>query len=137
MRDREASQTMCGDRNGFWRRFACLATLLPGVLSAQATTGADPQRPRSGAPLDTVVVTAQRRAQAVADEEVMNRVEAALRADAYFYDEHVVVTVKNGVATLHGIVFDDWDLRQAMRLARKIAGVKRVVDDLEIKVGGE
>jgi hypothetical protein len=36
-----------------------------------------------------------------------------------------------------GMVFDDWDLRNAMRIARKIPGVRRVVNDLEIKLGGE
>ena len=45
--------------------------------------------------------------------------------------------MKNGVLTLHGIVFDDWDLRDALRIARKVAGVQRVVNDLEIKLGGE
>lgn len=116
---------------------AYLVALVAGFLSAQATAIADPLRVRSGTPLDTVVVTAPRGVESVADEELVNRVAATLRADPYFYDEHVVVTVKNGVATLHGIVFDDWDLRHAIRLARKIAGVKRVVNDLEIKLGGE
>jgi osmotically-inducible protein OsmY len=54
-----------------------------------------------------------------------------------FSDEHVTVTVNNGVATLQGIVFDDWDLRDAIRIARRIPGVKRVNNDLEIKLGGE
>jgi osmotically-inducible protein OsmY len=53
------------------------------------------------------------------------------------YDAHVTVTVKNGVVTLHGIVFDDWDLRTALRIARRAPRVKRVVNDLEIKLGGE
>jgi osmotically-inducible protein OsmY len=83
------------------------------------------------------VVTAKRRPDPVADEELTKRVEAVLHDDPYFYDEHVAVTVKNGVATLHGMVFDEWDLRQAMRLAKRIAGVKRVVNDLELKLGGE
>jgi osmotically-inducible protein OsmY len=47
------------------------------------------------------------------------------------------VTIKNGVVTLHGMVFDDWDLRSAMRIAKRLPGVKRVVNDLEIKLGGE
>ena len=49
----------------------------------------------------------------------------------------VTVTIKNGVATLQGTVFDDWDLRQAMRISKKVAAVKRVVNDLDIKLGGE
>jgi osmotically-inducible protein OsmY len=60
-----------------------------------------------------------------------------MRSDPYFPDEHVVVTIKDGVVTLHGIVFDDWDLRIAKRIAKRTPGVKRVIDDLEISVGGE
>jgi osmotically-inducible protein OsmY len=36
-----------------------------------------------------------------------------------------------------GIVFDDWDLRTARRIAKRIPGVKRVINDLEMKLGGE
>jgi hypothetical protein len=57
--------------------------------------------------------------------------------DPFFYDGHVTVTIENGVATLRGIVFDDWDMRQAMRISRRIAGVKRVINDLDIETGGD
>jgi hyperosmotically inducible protein len=87
--------------------------------------------------LDAIVVTAKRRADAAADETMKGHVAAALRSDPFFYDEHVTVTISNGVVTLQGMVFDDWDLRNAMRIARKIPGVRRVVNDLEIKLGGE
>jgi osmotically-inducible protein OsmY len=87
--------------------------------------------------LDTIVVTAKRRADPVADEQLRQQVEAALHSDPFFYDEHVTVTIHNGVATLQGIVFGDWDLRSALRIAKKIPGVKRVINDLEIKLGGE
>jgi len=83
------------------------------------------------------VVTAKKRPDPVADEKLTEQVEAALHSDPFFYDEHVTVTIRNGVVTLQGIVFDDWDLRDALRLSRKVAGVKRVVNDLEIKLGGE
>jgi osmotically-inducible protein OsmY len=87
--------------------------------------------------LDEIVVTAKRRSDPVADEKMKEQVEEALHSDPFFYDEHVTVTVNNGVATLHGMVFDDWDLRIAVRISRKIPGVKRVVNDLEIMVGGD
>jgi osmotically-inducible protein OsmY len=87
--------------------------------------------------LDTIVVTAKRHREPVPDAEVQEQVETALHSDPFFYDEHVSVTIKNGVVTLHGIVFDDWDLRAAMRIAKKMPGVRQVVNDLEIKLGGE
>jgi osmotically-inducible protein OsmY len=39
------------------------------------------------------------------------------------------------VVTLQGIVFDDWDMRTAMRIAKKIPGVKRVVTDFYVPDG--
>jgi osmotically-inducible protein OsmY len=85
--------------------------------------------------LETIVVTAKRRPDPVADEKLTKQVEAALHSDPYFFDEHVTVTVKNGVALLEGVVFDEWDERQAIRIAKKIAGVKRVVTDFDIPDG--
>jgi osmotically-inducible protein OsmY len=72
----------------------------------------------------------------VADEELSRRVQAALHADPYFYDKHVSVSVDNGAVVLHGIVFSEWDLRDAMRIARQAADRRLVVDDLTIQLGG-
>jgi osmotically-inducible protein OsmY len=118
-------------------RIASVGTILGGILWAQTPAVADVPRVQPANPQAAIVVTAKRLSEPVADQELTKRVKAVLHDDPYFYDEHVTVTVKNGVATLQGIVFDEWDLRQALRLARRITGVKRVVDDLEIKLGGE
>jgi BON domain len=83
--------------------------------------------------LEEIVVTAKRRADPVADEKLKNQAEEALHADAFFFGEHVTVTISNGVATLQGRVFDDWDMRSTLRIARRIPDVKRVVNDLEIE----
>ena len=87
--------------------------------------------------LKPIVVTSQRLSIAVPDAEVQHRVETAMRANPVFYDEHVTISIKDGVVTLQGIVFDDWDLRTARRIAKKVPGVKPVINDLEIKLGGE
>lgn len=75
-------------------------------------------------------------ANRVADDELRNRVQAALHSDPYFYDGHVSVSVEKGAVVLRGIVFSDWDLRDAIRIASKAAGGARVVDELSIEVGG-
>jgi osmotically-inducible protein OsmY len=75
-------------------------------------------------------------AGAVADEKLMKRVKDALHSDPFFYDEHVSVSVENGVVVLRGFVSSEWDLRDAMRIAGKAAGNRRVVDNLSIKLGG-
>jgi len=73
---------------------------------------------------------------AVTDAEVRDRVQLALHDDPYFYDGHVEVSVDDGVVHLHGLVFSDWDLRAAMRIAGKAAGDRRVVDNLTLIQGG-
>ena len=70
------------------------------------------------------------------DEELTRRVQAALHADPYFYDKHVSVSVDNGAVVLHGIVFSEWDLRDAIRIAKQAADRRMVVDDLSIQLGG-
>jgi osmotically-inducible protein OsmY len=70
------------------------------------------------------------------NDELRNRVTAALHADPYFNDRHVTVSVKNGAVVLNGFVFSDWDLRDALRIAKQAAGDSQVVDNLSIKEGG-
>jgi osmotically-inducible protein OsmY len=71
-----------------------------------------------------------------ADKKLVKRVKDALHSDPYFYDEHVTVSVENGAVVLHGFVSSEWDLRDAIRIATKAAGDRRVVDNLSIKLGG-
>ena len=72
-----------------------------------------------------------------ADEKLAKRVKDALHSDPYFYDEHVTVSVEKGAVVLHGFVSSEWDLRDAIRIASKAAGDRRVVDNLSIKEGGQ
>jgi osmotically-inducible protein OsmY len=70
------------------------------------------------------------------DAELKDRVQLALHADPYFYDGHVVVSVDHGVVHLRGLVFSDWDLRDAIRIATKASGNRPVVNNLTLVVGG-
>jgi hypothetical protein len=92
------------------------------------------------APLDSravsIAASTTQGADWVTNEELRKRVKAALHADPYFYDEHVTVAIENGRVVLRGFVFSDWDLRQALRIARKAADDRPVVDNLSIKEGG-
>jgi osmotically-inducible protein OsmY len=71
-----------------------------------------------------------------ADQQLKRNVDTALSSDPYFYGAHVTTSVKNGSVVLRGFVFSDWDLRDAIRIATRAAGGRRVVDDLTIEVGG-
>src|SRR5271168_3009109 len=96
-------------------RAAMQLTLLGWAYCATSVCASEVGAP---ATLDAIVVTGKKIQEAVPDAEVKQRVETAMRSDQYFYDEHVTITIKDGVVTLHGIVFDDWDLRAARRIAK-------------------
>jgi hypothetical protein len=114
---------------------AMLAAILGGLACwATAASAGNPAAPAMGQ-LDQIVVTAKKRPTPVPDEVLTKSVAAALHSDAYFNDEQVTVTIKNGVVTLQGIVFDEWDVRIAIRDAKRIAGVRRVVTDFYIPDG--
>jgi osmotically-inducible protein OsmY len=94
------------------------------VTPSQSTAGSSGSAAAPGANVTT-------------DQELRARVQAALHSDPYFYDGHVSVSVDKGVVSLHGIVFSDWDLHDALRIAWRAAGQNRVVDDLSIEMGGQ
>jgi hypothetical protein len=109
------------------------AWLAAGNAAQAGPPAPDPGRKADGRPLDTIVVTAQR----LLDEQLRTEVERALRDDPTLMSDHLDVSIRNGVVTLTGLVFDDWDMRIARRTAKRIPGVKRVINDMEIKLGGE
>jgi osmotically-inducible protein OsmY len=84
--------------------------------------------------LQQITVTARRVFQ---DQEVTQRVAAALHADPYILDDHVTITTKDGVVTLHGLALDNWDVIQMKRLIRKMPGVRQVVDNLDVLMTGD
>jgi osmotically-inducible protein OsmY len=80
--------------------------------------------------------TAPDSAQALAEQSLRQRVQDALHSDPYFFGAHVSVSIEKGNVVLKGIVFSDWDLRDALRIAGKAAGKTRVIDNLTIEEGG-
>ena len=83
-------------------------------------------------PDGAVIISEKKPPNGLSDPDVTRRVEMALDSDPYVYVEHVAVTTADGVVTLHGLVGDEWDLRRAIHDSSRVAGVKRVVDELEI-----
>ena len=75
-----------------------------------------------------VVVTGTREADAV----LAAKVEQALEKDPYLFAGHINVTAENGVVRVEGIVEDPFDMVQILRLARRIAGKRRVINQIEI-----
>jgi osmotically-inducible protein OsmY len=110
---------VCAPLCGFW---TCT------IAAAQATASGREA-------LQEITVTARKVYKS--DEQVTAEVEAALHSDRYIFSDHVTITSKNGVVTLRGIALDYWDVSAMKRLVRKMPGVKKVVDDLDVRVGGE
>jgi osmotically-inducible protein OsmY len=104
-----------------------VAALMAGVSAlAQGT----PVRSRDEASRPEVVVTATR----LTDEVLTAKVEQALRDDPYVFSDHMSVVTENGVVRLQGIALDVSDLLRALTLARRVAGKRRVVNEMEIMV---
>jgi osmotically-inducible protein OsmY len=131
------SEEMCiafKNREGAFQ--ACLAAVACGLIGVATRVSAqNAPAPISSRPV-SIEASSTQAADLAADEKPRKRVVAALHADPYSYDKHVTVSIENGVVVLHGFVFSDWDLRQALNIARKAAGAKTVVDNVSIKEGG-
>lgn len=116
---------------------AYLGSAAYGMAGFAAPVGAQTPVAQPASAADTAAVAEVTDGTAVsASAELRERVQAALHTDPYFYDAHVNVTVERGAVVLRGFVLSDWDLQEAIRIAGKAAGDRRVIDDLSIKQGG-
>ena len=91
------------------------------VTASTGLAATSPVRPHS-----------ERRTDAVTAEQVY----AVLNADPIYYFRHVDVDVENGVVTLSGYVWDTPALYRAQRIAARVPGVTRVVDQMELEREG-
>jgi BON domain len=114
---------------------SCFGAVFGALICWAAPVCADHAGRPSSDNLDEIMVTAKRHKDVVPDEVLKVHVQSALHDDRYFPDMHVNVTVKNGVVYLEGVVFDDWDVRNARRIAKRIPGVRRVVSDFYVPDG--
>jgi osmotically-inducible protein OsmY len=93
------------------------------AVALLAATGCALQPPRSGP-------------ERAADAELAARVAQTLASDAQLYARHIDVDARAGVVRLSGWVYAGEDLYEARRVARSVAGVVAVADELELMVGG-
>jgi len=81
-------------------------------------------------PPPEVIVSAERTADVVLE----TKVQKALQEDPYLFTDHVSVAAENGVVRIQGTVYNVQDMRRILRLARRIAGKRRVINLLELVV---
>jgi osmotically-inducible protein OsmY len=126
--------TACGKRGLIY--CAMIGSVTFAWVSVAERAGAqDVDAPLLNRSISVTVPTTQG-VDPIADEKLRMRVQDALHSDPYFYDEHVTVSIKDGAVVLHGFVSSAWDLRDAIRIASKAAGDRRVIDNLSIELGG-
>ena len=75
-------------------------------------------------------------AELKADRETAQRVQAALDADQALYARHIIVRADSGVVRLSGYVWEPPELIEAKQVAARVAGVTRVINDLELQRNG-
>jgi osmotically-inducible protein OsmY len=107
--------------------------LLPlvALLALAACTGGDSTEQHAPAPFGTRAAT-----DFLRDGLILTGVKAKLTADDPDSATTLGVAVRNGVVTLRGTVRDAHAKAQALTDARRVAGVKQVVDDLGIDPRG-
>jgi osmotically-inducible protein OsmY len=101
-------------------------------LSCSSPSQADETRSPAIEKIDPIIVTGKK----TEDLKMEQAVQTALHLHPVVYDKHITVTVENGVATLTGFVFDDWDRWLAYRVSLRTPGVKRVINNLEVVTPG-
>jgi len=101
------------------------AALLAGGAAAGAQT---PGAYRSEEPTAEIVISATRQN----DEVITARVVASMHDDPYLLSDHITVVTEGGIVHVRGVVTDVTDLYRALQLARRIAGSRRVRNELEL-----
>jgi len=115
--------------------YACLGPLICGLGAIGTRVNAQDTAERAGSRLASVEAATTQGGNWSADEELRKRVKAALHTSPYFYDRHVTVSIEGNSVVLRGFVFGASDLQDALRIARKAAGDRPVIDNLSIKEG--
>jgi len=109
------------------------AACAPVLVFWAAPVAAQQAAPSGRKALQEITVTARKLSKT--DEEMTAQVETALHSDRFIFSEHVTIASKNGVVTLSGIAVDYWDVITMKRLVRRMPGVKKVVDNIDISLG--
>ena len=120
------------DRRYLFERLLTASVAVLSVLWGSASVAQHTAAPANA--LAEITVTGRK---IIPDEEVSRQVEFVLELDPYVDNRHVTVTTKNGIVTLQGFVQDAWDLLALRRITKRVAGVKQVVNDVELMLNDQ
>jgi osmotically-inducible protein OsmY len=71
-------------------------------------------------------------AEQLADDDIVARVKVAFLHDLRIYDAHIEITANRGVVHLSGVVSYADDFAETWRVAKSVAGVRKVISDLQL-----
>ncbi len=77
--------------------------------------------------------TATRTGEYIDDSVITTKVKEAMAADRDVASRNISVTTNNGVVNLTGVAHSRAEAQKAVDLARKVAGVRSVRNNIEIK----
>lgn len=100
-----------------------LAARPPAMAQAPAV------EPGHDTALQEVVISATRQA----DEALTAKVTQTLQDDPYVFADHLSVETENGIVRVRGVVIDPADMRRVLLLARRVAGRRRVINEIELQ----
>jgi BON domain len=122
-------------KDRYTKGYAPVVALVCGLGGMFSVAGAHATAPRFAGRSNSSAATATQVAGS-ANHELRERVAAALQSATYLDADHIDVSAERGAVVLRGFVFSEWDLRDALSAARKVAGDSPVIDSLSIKEGG-
>ncbi len=108
---------------------AFVATTIAATCVWAPAANAQDKGTVAAAPTESIVVTGPRLAS---DAELTEQVATALDSNRYLDASRITVTTTAGVVHLDGLVGDAGDLIAALRTVRRVAGARRVIDNLEM-----
>ena len=101
------------------------------LVASRAPLGQAPVAPYAESRPEVVISAARE-----SDVVLVARVARAMQSDPYLFVSHISISAVNGVMRLEGVVEDPFDMLQLVRLARRIAGKRRVINEIEVVSGG-
>ena len=72
----------------------------------------------------------------ISDDAIYDKVRIGLASDIDVKGGNLKVDVKDGVVTLAGAVENQGQKDKASHIAKKVKGVKKVVNNIEVKIHG-
>jgi osmotically-inducible protein OsmY len=117
------------DRSGSLPALALAAVV--ALVASPALRGQAPAPAPTGVTHE-VVITGTRESDAL----LVAKVEQAMQNDPFLFVAHISVSADNGVVRIEGVVQDPFEMLQIVRMARRIAGKRRVINEIEVAMGG-